>query len=58
LEAQLISGIVDGGDIALATDFYELTMAAAYYYYNFIRPDDKAPSGRARSVKALKEYSC
>jgi nicotinate phosphoribosyltransferase len=44
LEAQLISGIVDGGDIALATDFYELTMAVAYYYCYFIRPDDKATS--------------
>jgi nicotinate phosphoribosyltransferase len=44
LEGILVSGIVDGGDIALATDFYELTMAAAYYYRYFIRPADKATS--------------
>jgi nicotinate phosphoribosyltransferase len=30
-----LSGNVDGRDIALATDFYELTMAAAYYYSNY-----------------------
>ena len=29
------SGNIDWGDIALATDFYELTMAAAYYYSNY-----------------------
>ena len=29
------SGNIDGGDIALATDFYELAMAAAYYYSNY-----------------------
>jgi nicotinate phosphoribosyltransferase len=29
------SGNIDGIDIALATDFYELTMAAAYYYSNY-----------------------
>jgi nicotinate phosphoribosyltransferase len=44
LEDILVSGIVDGGDIALATDFYELTMAAAYYYRYFIRLADKATS--------------
>jgi nicotinate phosphoribosyltransferase len=32
------SGNIDGIDIALATDFYELTMAAAYYYSNY-QPD-------------------
>jgi nicotinate phosphoribosyltransferase len=26
------SGNIDLGDIALATDFYQLAMAAAYYY--------------------------
>ena len=44
MEGILVSGIVDGGDIALATDFYELTMAAAYYYRYFIRLADKATS--------------
>ena len=41
MEGILISGNTDGEDIALAMDFYELTMAAAYYsgsnqtdYYN------------------------
>ena len=29
------SGNIDGRDIALATDFYELTMAVAYYYSNY-----------------------
>ena len=29
------SGNIDGRDVALATDFYELTMAAAYYYSNY-----------------------
>jgi len=29
------SGNIDGRDIAFATDFYELTMAAAYYYSNY-----------------------
>jgi nicotinate phosphoribosyltransferase len=32
------SGNIDWGDIALATDFYELAMAAAYYYSNY-QPD-------------------
>jgi hypothetical protein len=32
LEGLLISGNAYDGDIALAMDFYELTMAAAYYY--------------------------
>jgi nicotinate phosphoribosyltransferase len=32
LEGLLISGNADIGDIALATDFYELTLAAAYFY--------------------------
>ena len=31
MEGILISGNADGADIALAMDFYELTMAAAYY---------------------------
>ena len=35
MEGLLISEYEDhGSDIALATDFYELTMAAAYYYSN------------------------
>ena len=54
LEGLLISGIVDGGDIALATDFYELTMAAAYYYRYFIRPADKATS-ESKSEKGVFE---
>jgi nicotinate phosphoribosyltransferase len=29
------SGNINGGDIAFATDFYELSMAAAYYYSNY-----------------------
>ena len=45
---------MDGGDIALATDFYELTMAAAYYYRYFIRPADKATS-ESKSEKGVFE---
>jgi nicotinate phosphoribosyltransferase len=54
LEGLLISGNADGGDIALATDFYELTMAAAYYYRYFIRPADKATSD-SKSEKGVFE---
>jgi hypothetical protein len=54
LEGILVSGIVDGGDIALATDFYELTMAAAYYYRYSIRPADKATSD-SKSEKGVFE---
>jgi nicotinate phosphoribosyltransferase len=41
LEGLLISEEDDGGDIALATDFYELTMAAAYYYSSCNQKDIK-----------------
>jgi len=54
LEGQLISGNADGGDIALATDFYELTMAAAYYYRYLIKPADKATSD-SKSEKGVFE---
>ncbi|MRN69406.1 MAG: hypothetical protein FIO04_06875 [Nitrosopumilales archaeon] len=52
MEGLLISGNADGVDIALATDFYELTMAAAYYYRYFIRPADKATSD-SKSEKGI-----
>jgi len=55
LEGLLISGIVDGGDIALATDFYELTMAAAYYYRYFNRLADKATTDSNRNEKGVFE---
>ncbi|MRN62264.1 MAG: hypothetical protein FIO03_09545, partial [Nitrosopumilales archaeon] len=54
MEGLLISGNADGGDIALATDFYELTMAAAYYYRYSIRPADKATSD-SKSEKGVFE---
>ena len=55
MEGLLISGIVDGGDIALATDFYELTMAAAYYYRYFNRLADKATTDSNRNEKGVFE---
>ncbi|HET7148453.1 MAG TPA: nicotinate phosphoribosyltransferase [Candidatus Nitrosopolaris sp.] len=51
----MVSGIVDGRDIALATDFYELTMAAAYYYRYFIRLADKATSDCNRNENGVFE---
>jgi nicotinate phosphoribosyltransferase len=50
LEGLLISG----GDIALATDFYELTMAAAYYHHYFIRTTGEATSDK-KSEKGVFE---
>ena len=34
LADSILEGNADAGDIALATDFYEFTVAAAYYYSN------------------------
>jgi nicotinate phosphoribosyltransferase len=42
LEGLLISDYSDhSSDIALSTDFYEITMAAAYYYYNSLNQNSK-----------------
>ena len=49
-----MSGSVNDLDIALAIDFYELTMAAAYYYRYFIRTADKATSD-SKSEKGVFE---
>lgn len=46
LEGMLLSEYEDGSsDIALATDLYELTMAAAYYYSNETRKDTREKNG-------------
>ncbi|HKR57671.1 MAG TPA: hypothetical protein VJR67_02255, partial [Candidatus Nitrosopolaris sp.] len=47
-----VSEKLNGGDLALTTDFYELTMAAAYYYYSYYETERDYP---ARKIKGMFE---
>jgi nicotinate phosphoribosyltransferase len=52
LKGLSVSEKRNGGDLALTADFYELTMAAAYYYYSYYETERNYP---ARKIKGIFE---